>query len=51
MKSIFNNWVALQQVWDESLDGNLEPEIKGRIIGVKSQMNIFDYLQLVFKTL
>ena len=44
MKSIFNNWVALQQVWDKSLDGNLEPEIKGRIIGVKSQMNIFDYL-------
>ena len=31
MKSILDNWVALQQVWDESLDGNLEPEIKGRI--------------------
>ena len=30
-KSILDNWVALQQVWDESLDGNLEPEIKGRI--------------------
>ena len=26
---------ALQQDWDESLNGNLEPEIKGRIIGVK----------------
>ena len=32
MKSILDNWVALQ-VWDESLDGNLEPEIKSSIIG------------------
>ena len=56
MKSILDNWVALQQIWDESLDGNLEPEIKSRIIGVKSQMATFDYfyrvaiIQLVFKT-
>ena len=42
-KSILDNWVALQQVQDESLDGNLEPKIKGRIIGVKSQMNTFNY--------
>ena len=42
MKSILDNWVVLQQVWDESLDGNLEPEIKGKIIGVKSQMNTFN---------
>ena len=42
MKSILDNWVVLQQVWDESLDGNLEPEIKGIIIGVKSQMNTFN---------
>ena len=43
MKNILNNWVALEQVWDESLDVNLEPQIKGRIIDVKSQMNIFNY--------
>ena len=43
MKSILDNCVALQQVWDESLDGNLEPEIKGRIVGVKSQINTFNY--------
>ena len=55
MKSILDNWVALQQVWDESLDGNLEPEIKSRIIGLKSQMTTFDYfygvtiLQLVLR--
>ena len=27
MKSILHKWVALQQVCDESLDENLEPEI------------------------
>ena len=36
MKRILDNWVALQQVWDESLDRNLEPEIESRIFGVKS---------------
>ena len=55
MKSILDNWVALQQIWDESLDGNLEPEIKGTVIGVRSQMNTFNYfygvtiLQLVLR--
>ena len=27
MKRILDNCVALQQVWDKSLDGNLQPEI------------------------
>ena len=55
IKSILNNWVALRQVWDKSLGGNLDSEIKGRIIGVKSQMNTFNYfyevtiLQLVLR--
>ena len=47
MKSMIDNWVALRQVWDESLGGNLEPEIKGRIIGVKSQMYTFNYFYRV----
>ena len=55
MKSILDNWVALQQFWDESLDENLEPEIKGRTIGVKSLVNTYKYfngvtiLQLVLR--
>ena len=49
MESVLDNWVALQQVWDESLDGNLEQETKGRIIGVKSQMTTFDYFYGVTK--
>ena len=36
MKSILDKCVALQQVWGESIDGILQPEIEGRIIGVKS---------------
>ena len=39
MKSILDKCVALQQVWDESSDENLQADIKGRIISVKSQMN------------
>ena len=38
---ILDTWAALHQVWDQSLGGNLEPEIKGRIIDIISQMNIF----------
>ena len=34
MNSGLENCVALQQVWNKSLDGNSEPDIKGRIIGV-----------------
>ena len=57
MKSILDNWVAVEKVWDESLDGNLEPEINFRIIDIKSQMNTFNYfyrvttLQLIQNTL
>ena len=40
MMSILDNWVALLQVWDESLYVNLESEIKGRIIGVKSKWTL-----------
>ena len=42
MKSIHDNWITLQQVWDKSLDQK-KTEFKGRIIGVKGQTNTFDY--------
>ena len=41
MKIILDNWVALQQVWDESCDRNFEPEIKSIIFCVNSQMATF----------
>ena len=55
MKIILDKWVALQLVWDESFDGNLEPEIKSRIVCVKRQMTTFEcfygvtILQLVLR--
>ena len=51
MKSILDNWVALQQVWDESLDGNLEPEIKSSIIGDYFWLFLWsNYITISFKT-
>ena len=43
--SIIENYGVLKQLWDESLETKLEPDIKGRIIGVKAQMSQY---QLVF---
>ena len=33
----------MQELWDEYLETKLEPDIKGRIIGVKHQMGSFGY--------
>ena len=41
-KSNLDNWFALQQIWEESLNGNYETELKGRVIGVKSHVDYFD---------
>lgn len=36
--SILENYIILSELWEESLEGKLDPDIKGRIIGVKTQM-------------
>ena len=38
IESILDNYEALQRLWDECLETKLEPDIKGRIIGVQTQM-------------
>ena len=38
ISSILDNYHNLKQLWDECLETRLEPEVKGRIIGVKAQM-------------
>ena len=43
LKSVLNNWIALQSVWEKLVDQNMELELRGRIIGVKSEMNTFNY--------
>ena len=37
--SILENFNILIELWDECLDTKLEPDVKGRIIGVKTQMS------------
>jgi hypothetical protein len=36
--SILDNFSVLMQLWEECLETTLQPDIKGRIIGVKTQM-------------
>ena len=44
LQSVIDNWLPLLELWDECLtQKNLNSEIKSRIIGVKHQMNTFDY--------
>ena len=43
LQSVIDNWIPLQELWDESLETNLESEVKSRVTGVKHQMEAFDY--------
>ena len=40
---ILDNYAALLQEWITSLDGKLQSDIPGRIIGCQAQMNTFDF--------
>ena len=42
--SILNNYCALIELWEQSLETKLDPDVKGQIIGVKSQMMTFPFL-------
>ena len=45
ISSILENYNVLKQLWDKCLEGKkLEPDIKGRIIGVKTQMSKYKLL-------
>ena len=43
MKSILENYTALQELWDAALETGLDAEVRSRIIGVKAQMESFSY--------
>ena len=43
LKSILDNWTAINSVWTISLGEKLDPEMRGRIIGVQTQMVKFEY--------
>ena len=40
---ILDNYAALLQEWIISLDGKLQSDIRGRIVGCQAQMNTFDF--------
>ena len=44
LADILENFQALQETWQESIEVAHETEIKARICGVEAQMNTFDYL-------
>ena len=41
--SVMDNYTALQSTWDESLESRLDTEVKSRMIGVKAQMETFNF--------
>ena len=44
LKSILDNWLPLQKLWQESLSGGgLQPELRGRITDAQAQMESFQY--------
>ena len=52
--SIIENYVVLKQLWSDCLTTQLDPDVKGRIIGVQAQMATFNVLfglQLAMKIL
>ena len=42
LQSVQNNYSELQELWDFVLDGNVDPDIRARVNGVRTQMESFD---------
>lgn len=40
---ILNHYSALMKEWRVSLEDNLQPEVRGRIVGCQGQMQTFDF--------
>ena len=43
LKSILDNWTAINSMWTISLEENSDPEMRGRINGVQAKMVKFEY--------
>ena len=41
--SVIDNYTALQNTWEESLESRLDTEVKARVVGVKAQMETFSF--------
>ena len=40
---MLKNYFILQQLWDSVLDDDLDSDVRARVLGVKAQMETFDY--------
>jgi len=38
-----DNYTSLQHTWDEALEGRLDTKVKSQVIGVKAQMETFEF--------
>ena len=43
LQSILDNWDVFQELWDEILAGRVDPEIRGRFVGLQTQMQSFNF--------
>ena len=43
LQSVQKNYAVLQELWSIVLEGNVEPDVRARVIGVQAQMESFDY--------
>ena len=48
LQNVVENWIALQELWDDVLETKLDAETKGRVLGAKYQMETFEYFYCVF---
>ena len=43
LQRILDNWDVFQELWDEILEGSVDPEVGGRVVGVQTQMQSFNF--------
>ena len=43
LQNILDNWADFQEIWDEILEEKVDSEIRGQVIGVQKQMQMFNF--------
>ena len=43
LQSILDNWVVFQELWNEILEGRVDPEVRDKVFGVQTQMQSFNF--------
>ena len=43
LRNILDNWADFQEIWDEILEEKVDSEIRGQVIGVQKQMQMFNF--------